>query len=336
MTALSVIIPTYNSARYLGRALESLALQDYPQDDMEVLIADGGSQDSTREIVRRYENRLSLHLVDNAKRREAEYGKALALDRASGQLVQFIDSDMWASSPTLLSDLVRPLVEDDTLAGSITVYKNSRELNVWNRFLSCDELQRDPLFEVLTPDLDDFVTFHRNGMEICEFPTERIPPIGGTTMFRRSEIDVALWGGHFRELDHPVALVVKGRQRFALIRREGWVHQHCRGLRDLVRKRIRNLAGLDTSFLALGDQRDFVWLDTSNKGEVLRLIKWVIGTNLILPRILEGTLQAWRMRRPEPFLRPIVAITITDALLLTLLRSGAGRDLIKRGLLVGR
>ena len=63
---LSVICPIYNEEKYIGQFLESIFLQDYPKDDMEILLVDGMSKDKTREIILNY---ISLYpfirLIDN-------------------------------------------------------------------------------------------------------------------------------------------------------------------------------------------------------------------------------------------------------------------------------
>ena len=51
---LSVIIPTYNSEETLEKTLTSLRMQTIPQEQMEILIIDGGSTDSTLEIAKKY------------------------------------------------------------------------------------------------------------------------------------------------------------------------------------------------------------------------------------------------------------------------------------------
>ncbi|HQA64039.1 MAG TPA: glycosyltransferase family A protein, partial [bacterium] len=51
---LSVIIPTYNRARYLPLALASLARQTITKDSFEVLVIDDGSSDNTAETVKNY------------------------------------------------------------------------------------------------------------------------------------------------------------------------------------------------------------------------------------------------------------------------------------------
>lgn len=324
--SLSVIIPTFDSASELPRALAALATQEYPEDQLEIIIADGGSLDDTVRIANLFKRQLNLQVVDNSIRREAEYGKALALQHASGDLVQFMDADMRPAGPSLLASLATPLSYDSSLAGSIARYEFSADLHVWNRFLSCDELQRDPLLQMMTPNIGDFIIERGSAYDLCEFLSPRIPPIGGTTMFRRSEIDIDRWGGHFREVDHPSWLVKQGRRLFAYVHTAGWLHDHCDGLRDLVSRRKRNLAGLQTSFLAVSDARDFVWLDRSSRSERLKLIRWLVGTNLLLPRTIEGMRDCIRLRRWEPLLRPIVALAVTDALVLELLRQRSGRE----------
>ncbi|MFE9904052.1 glycosyltransferase [Streptomyces achromogenes] len=57
---LSVVIPTYNRESLLDRTLGSLARQDVPVPDFEVVVADDGSSDGTAELVRSYADRLRV------------------------------------------------------------------------------------------------------------------------------------------------------------------------------------------------------------------------------------------------------------------------------------
>ncbi|MEO6396977.1 MAG: glycosyltransferase family 2 protein [Tepidiformaceae bacterium] len=66
---VSIVIPCLNEERYIVPLLDSLAAQDYGPDGMEVIVADGGSTDNTRELVRSYLAPFSrLEMVDNPKR----------------------------------------------------------------------------------------------------------------------------------------------------------------------------------------------------------------------------------------------------------------------------
>lgn len=66
---LSVIVPIYNEEKYIAQCLDSILSQDYPQEDLEVLLVDGMSCDRTREIIADYASRCPfLRLLDNPDR----------------------------------------------------------------------------------------------------------------------------------------------------------------------------------------------------------------------------------------------------------------------------
>lgn len=88
MTEVSVIIPTYNSARYIVEAVESVLAQTFK--DFEILVIDDGSTDETEEVMRQYERVLRYI-------RQSNGGVAVARNRgikeARGKYVGFLDAD---------------------------------------------------------------------------------------------------------------------------------------------------------------------------------------------------------------------------------------------------
>lgn len=93
LPAVSVIMPIRNEARFIERSLGAVLAQDYPQELLEVLVADGMSTDRTREIVARL---TELHpgirvvVVDNPGR-IVPTGFNHALAQARGAVIVRVD-----------------------------------------------------------------------------------------------------------------------------------------------------------------------------------------------------------------------------------------------------
>ena len=84
---VSVVIPCYNHARFLGEAIESVLAQTYPR--VEIIVVDDGSKDNTGEVAALYP---SVHYV-----RQNNQGLAAArnagLRRSQGDILVFLDAD---------------------------------------------------------------------------------------------------------------------------------------------------------------------------------------------------------------------------------------------------
>ncbi len=64
---VSLIIPTKNEEKYIGKLLNSLVKQTYPKNKFEVLIFDGLSNDKTLNIIKKYKNKLNIKVFKNPK-----------------------------------------------------------------------------------------------------------------------------------------------------------------------------------------------------------------------------------------------------------------------------
>jgi glycosyltransferase involved in cell wall biosynthesis len=86
---LSVVVPSFNQARYLPQTLESIFAQEYPR--LEVVVMDGGSTDGSVEIIRGYESRLKHWKTG------PDGGQAAAINEGmrhcTGSLVAWLNSD---------------------------------------------------------------------------------------------------------------------------------------------------------------------------------------------------------------------------------------------------
>lgn len=89
---VSVVIPTFNHAHFLGRALQSVLNQTY--NNWEVIIVDNYSQDNTDEVVQRFvDPRITLLKINNHGVIAAS--RNMGIRAANGELIAFLDSDDW-------------------------------------------------------------------------------------------------------------------------------------------------------------------------------------------------------------------------------------------------
>lgn len=89
---VSVIVPCRNEARFLGACLDSVLRSDYPASRMEVLVADGFSQDGSQAVIDRFAAQDSrVQRIENPQRiTPAALNRALR--RARGEIVMRLDA----------------------------------------------------------------------------------------------------------------------------------------------------------------------------------------------------------------------------------------------------
>jgi glycosyltransferase involved in cell wall biosynthesis len=86
---VSVVIPSYNQGGYIEETLRSIILQDYPR--VEVVVIDGGSIDSTVEVIKKYEPWLAHWVSEKDEGQANAINKGLAVAR--GEVVTWLNSD---------------------------------------------------------------------------------------------------------------------------------------------------------------------------------------------------------------------------------------------------
>lgn len=93
LNAISVIVPVYNTEKYLHRCVDSILAQTFT--DFELLLIDDGSTDSSGAICDEYAQKDSRVRVFHKENGGVSSARNLGLDKAKGKWVTFVDSDDW-------------------------------------------------------------------------------------------------------------------------------------------------------------------------------------------------------------------------------------------------
>lgn len=105
---LSIICPIYNEEKYIDQFLDSLLLQDYPNEDLEILLVDGMSNDCTRIIVEEYIAQYPfIYLIDNPEK-IVPYAMNRGIEAARGDIIMRLDAHT-LYQPNYISVLVNGL-----------------------------------------------------------------------------------------------------------------------------------------------------------------------------------------------------------------------------------
>lgn len=116
MPFISIVVPCRNEARFIKRCLESILAGDYPSDRLEVIVADGLSDDGTRRIVEELQAREPrLRMVDNPKR-TTPAALNRAIETSKGEIVIRMDAHA-----CIASDYARKCVETLSSSGADNV-----------------------------------------------------------------------------------------------------------------------------------------------------------------------------------------------------------------------
>lgn len=103
---LSIIVPFYNTGKYITDCLDSLFNQDIPEADYEVICIDDCSTDNTKDYVLQYEKSYrNLVFAEHNKNRMLGAARNTGLSIAKGKYVWFVDSDDYIK-PNVLSNLL--------------------------------------------------------------------------------------------------------------------------------------------------------------------------------------------------------------------------------------
>ena len=86
---ISIVMPSYNKVKFIERSILSILNQDYP--NTELIIIDGGSDDGTIDIIKKYDHKISFWIS------EKDQGQSDALNKGfkhcSGEIYGWLNSD---------------------------------------------------------------------------------------------------------------------------------------------------------------------------------------------------------------------------------------------------
>ncbi|HDQ26744.1 MAG TPA: glycosyltransferase [bacterium] len=109
---VSIISPVRNAERTIDTTMEYILNVDYPRDKLEIVLADGGSTDKTRDIIKKWQEKYDfIKLVEVPDSKSPGHARNAALKVVKGEYILFTDGDC-APHKDWIEKLVEPFLKD--------------------------------------------------------------------------------------------------------------------------------------------------------------------------------------------------------------------------------
>src|SRR3990170_6768744 len=130
---VSVIIPVFNEEKTISECIKSLKNQSYKQ--MEIIVVDDDSSDSTRNIIKGFPD---IKLLTQGHKGPGQ-ARNLGAAKAKGEILVFVDADM-TFDKNFITDLVKPIIEGKSIG---TFSKNEMVKNKDNIWSNCWNINKN-------------------------------------------------------------------------------------------------------------------------------------------------------------------------------------------------
>jgi cellulose synthase/poly-beta-1,6-N-acetylglucosamine synthase-like glycosyltransferase len=245
----SIIVPTKNEEKVIGRCLEGIWNIDYPRDKLDVIVVDGNSTDMTSNICSEFagSHSGSFQFICEQTSKGKPGALNLALPHVSGEIVGVFDADS--------------LPERDVLRKAALYFNDEKVMAVQGRTTSINE-KNNALTRVIAMEERAWFQALLSGREKLQL----FVPLTGSCQFVRSNVLHDLGGWDENSLTEDVELALRLVEKKQLIR---YAPDVCSGqetpnsLGNLVKQRVRWYRGYMETALKYGRL-----LDTINKRTV--------------------------------------------------------------------
>lgn len=147
---ISLIVPIYNVANYLGLCLDSITKQTYS--NIEILLINYGSSDGSKEICQEFVNRDRRFHYFERENGDLSDARNVGIIHSQGEFISFIDSDDWID-PTYVEDLYKAALLNDSEVVVSNYKEFHNEQNVYLIHFFDDYYERNYIGEELIQQL---------------------------------------------------------------------------------------------------------------------------------------------------------------------------------------
>jgi glycosyltransferase involved in cell wall biosynthesis len=290
---LSVVIPTLNAESQLGACLASIRQQNLPSRDYEIVVADGGSTDATRQLA----VDAGTRVIDNPYR-AAEPGVALGIRESNGQFITVMAADNRIRGHDFFDHMLK-VFDDPKVVAAFPRVASTSEDGAVSRYINH---YTDPfnhfVYGSVNTSLDLMLSLGRNTIGLSASDAPLLALAQGCTVRRGSVSPESP-----QEADDVLAIIqlLRSGGKLALVGGAEMEHHSASGLRVLYRKYMHR-----TQAVLRGRQGNLRRLRYMSRRRRIRRWLWPAYSATVIGPILYGAALAVRYGDRIALFHPVI------------------------------
>jgi glycosyltransferase involved in cell wall biosynthesis len=314
---VTIIIITWNVDRTINRVLDSISVQDYPKNLVDIIAVDGNSTDNTIEILKK--SPLKIKVIKSPYPKDPEACRGVGLEQAKGDIICFIDSDNYLPNKSWLTKMITPFIEHKEIVGSETLrfayIKNDNYLNRYFALIGSADpvglyLGKADKLSYLSDEwrLYGEITTKEKFYSIVKFNPEEFPTLGsnGFCAWRKLLLKGKSDPEHYFHIDVPLDLAKLGYSIYAVVN-ESIIHDTATTLSNFLSKRSRYMR---LHYQKRSLDRRYKVFDPSRKNDLLRIILFVIFASTFIQPTYVALKGYLKIRDKAWFVHPVFCFCI--------------------------
>ena len=262
--------------RVLG-LLKSIRNQDYPQDRIEILIIDGGSNPDVLKVCKEYG--AKIYFNEKGLAEGTGMGKDQGIWKSQGKYIVIAESDIELIGTDWINRMITPLEENPDLFASVPRLYVNRKDNIVNRYLSYVGVDPFAIYRALDAQLalglvktEDMGSYYRVRIDRKE------PYCMGSNgfCFRKALINIV--GDYAQDVEFIARITKAGILYFAIPKGAYIFHKNVKGFNDFLKKRIRWTRNYTKVYIH--EKKNFVWITKKSS-----FLLYVLKNLLVFPNL---------------------------------------------------
>ena len=281
LPTLSIITPGLNCENVLEECYSRIVGQNYPDNNIEMLLIDGGSTDRTKEVATRFGARI----IDGGYPENQEARRYIGVLSAKNDILVYIDSDNFISGKNWLKKMVQPFLEDSAIIATQPLrYEYKEKQTVMNRYFALfgvndpvafylKKADKLPWYEERWNQSGD-ILYENDDYYKIRFNVNSLPTVGSNGFFiRKNVVEKLQWNPEqFMHIDVIYDLVKIGFNNFGIVK-TAIIHNTAETFRTAIKKRMNYMK---LHHYKLAKYRRYKVFDVNKNEDVRNLVKFVI------------------------------------------------------------